>query len=256
MSTIGPDGRIDPSKGRIIALFGRKGSGKSVMGLTLFRSYPGDRVVLDIAGDDGPVGEDIIDLVGNKDELPTRWPEWRRVDGKPMTLRYKPDPGSPTYLEDMDAVVGIALDRGECCLLVHETTELARAVGTPPNTRRALGQGRHNGATTQIYCAPRTQGINRLVIQQADLVEVFELKGAGDRDVIAEDIGWDKKEFSEIVVALQPFWHAVYDQNIAPPLAGEDDQRLAVHAPLPEAEVRRTLRWAQGYRPKREQALT
>ena len=252
MSTFDDQGRIDPSKGRIISVFGRKGSGKSVIALSLFRSYPGDRVVLDIAGDDGPMGEDIYEIRGTKDEIPTRWPEWRRDGEKPMTLRYVPDMRSPTYLDDMDAVVGLVLDRGECCMLVHECLELCPASATPPNTRRALGQGRHMGATTQIYCGPRSQGINRLVMQQSDLVYTLELKSKDDRDTIAENIGWDKREFSDVVVGLPQYWHALYDQNIPPPAPGEQDQRLAVYRPLPEAEVRRTVRWAQGYRPRSE----
>jgi hypothetical protein len=255
VATIGDNGKIDPSKGSIISIFGRMRSGKSVMGLTLFRSSPGDRIVLDVAGDDGPEGEDILELEGQKDDLPAKWPEWRRDGDKPMTLRYVPDPGSPTYLEDMDAVVGLALARGECCLLVHEVLELAPAGRTPPNTRRALGQGRHKGATTQIYCGPRTQGINPLVIAQSDLVYCFELKKADDRDVIADNIGWDKREYSELVVGLRPYEHLVYDQNVPAPEPGADDDRLAIYQPLPAAQVESTLRWAKGYRPKREQAM-
>lgn len=248
MSTFDEQGRIDPHAGRIITCVGKKGSGKSVYGLTLFASYPGDRIVLDIAGDDGPVGEDVMDLHGTLHELPGSWPEHWRDGERRMTLRYVPDPGSPTYLADLDHVVGLAIRHGECCLLVHEMGRLCPVNRTPPNTSRALEHGRHGGATTQIYCGPRSQGVDPLLLQQADLIVVFELQARADRKRIAENIGWDVNEFDQLVQELRKHEHLVYDANIGPPEPGEQDMRLRIHEPLPLDVVERVDKWAKGYR--------
>ena len=115
-------------QGLIVSCFGKKRSGKSVMGRVLFDSYPYDRVVISANRDDGPYVDprrDVFLLRGNADDLPVDWPEdWRR-DGRRMTLRYEPDPGSATVLEDVDAVLGMARRRGHVCVLVHEVGLIA-----------------------------------------------------------------------------------------------------------------------------------
>jgi len=141
---------------------GLKRSGKSLLALSVFMAYPGDRIVLDIAGDDGPVGPDVITVQGTvvDGDLPGAWPEYlRKYDDRgrplPMTLRYVPDAGSPTFREDMDHIVGLAMAHGECCLLVHEAQVLAAANKTQKHTLRLLMHNRHGGATTALFCGPR-----------------------------------------------------------------------------------------------------
>lgn len=258
--TFGPDGGIDPRRGAVIVCVGRKGSGKSVYLLVLARDYArtGDVLVLDVAGDDGPVGEDVWEIRGTYDELPTRWPEWARVDDKPMILRYVPDLGSPTLLQDMDAAIGIALNRdpgrGPVLVVVHEMGRVFPAGSRPlPNAQRLLQHGRHNTPTNLAAGGPRSMGIDKLLLQQADVIVPFELQGKDDRDAIAEAIGWDKREFDAAVVALRRYEHLVYDANIPAPDPGQPDLRLKHMEPLPLDLVKATERWAEGYRPRRHE---
>lgn len=248
MSTFDELGRIDPHAGSIIVCVGKKRSGKSIMGLLLFMSYPGDRLVIDVAGDDGPVGEDVYTLKGRADELPGSWPEWLRDGDKPMTLRYVPDAGSPSFLADMDHAVGLAVGHGECALLVHEMGRLCPANRTPPNTNRVLQHGRHNGATTSIWCGPRSKGIDALLLQQADLIYTFELQQVEDRKRIAENIGWNVQDFHEKCAQLEIHEPLVFDANIPKPQPGEEDMRLQHYERLPLDVVTKVDRWAKGYR--------
>lgn len=254
MSTFSPNGEIDPNRGVIITCIGKKRSGKSVMGLLYFRAYPYDKIVIDVAGDDGPTGPDVITLAGTKETLPSRLPTWRRDGNKPLIYRYVPDPGSDTMLEDMDHVIGLALDHGRCCVLVHEIGVLAQAGRTPRNTRRLLMHNRHNGATTAIFCGPRRLNVDPLVCAQADLVYVFELQGENDRTQIAQDIGWNPREFSELVHDLGPHEHLLFDANVSKSREGPDT-RLQIREALPLAVVQDVEKWAAGYRPKTQQGL-
>lgn len=249
--TLSATGTIDPAAGVVIVCVGKKGSGKSVMGLRYTRAYPGDRLIIDVAGDDGPIGEDVWELRGSADELPRSWPELPRDGDRPMTIRYVPDAGSPTFLADVDTALGLAIDRGECLVLVHEMGRVFPAGRPLPNAQRLLQHGRHNGATTLVACGPRSQGIDKLLIQQADLIYVFELQGKDDRDAIAENINWDRRAFDDAVSQLQRYEHLRFDSNIPAPLDGQPDTRLIHMDALPAKEVNATLRWAQGYRPRK-----
>lgn len=252
MGTFNAAGEIDPAVGRIITIIGKKGSGKSVMGLTYFRAYPGDKVVIDVAGDDGPIGADVITLTGTVDDLPRSWPEWMRDDDKPMILRYVPDPGSKTYLDDMDTVVGMVNGHGQCAILVHEIGILAPASSTPPNMRRLLQHNRHGGATTAIFCGPRAQTVNTLAFQQADLVYTFELMGEADRKRIADNIGWNPKEFHELVASLGPHEHLLFDANEPKPDNDQPDNRLQMREALPKEVADSVMKWAKGIRPRQK----
>jgi hypothetical protein len=95
-----PDGSIDPAKGRIVICLGKKGSGKSVMGLLIACSFPYDMVVIDTAKDDGPLPDrhgragthTVHTLTGSLDELPDRWPEHLRYDSNEPKPENDDDP--------------------------------------------------------------------------------------------------------------------------------------------------------------------
>lgn len=240
-------GALDLSTARIVTATGVKHGGKSIIQLVLFRSYPGDRVVIDVAGDDGPWGEGVVDLVGTVDTLPAKWPEEYRHDEQPMILRYVPDTGSPTVREDMDHVVGLAMEHGDCCVLVHEMGLLAPANRTPPHTRRLLNANRHAGVTA-LFCGPRPQTIDPLIIAQSDVLYVFELRNKRDRVRIAENIGQDPAEFDAAMAQLGRYEYLRFDANEpAPEQPGDVDLRL-IHfdEPLPAELVEDTKRWAHG----------
>lgn len=226
-------GDIDPSDGRIITCLGKKRSGKSKMALLLFDSWPGDRLVIDVNGDDGPVAG-AQNLEGDVESLPTRWPEHLREDKAPMLLRFTPDPGSPTFLEDMDAALGIAWRRGDVCVLVHEMGLLAPANRTPPNCRRVLQSNRHRRLTL-IACAPRPVTMDPLVLQQSDLVFMFTMPNPDDRKRVADNIGWDPRELDREIHGLRPHEYLRFDANESAPddPSTQDDMRLIHFDPLP-----------------------
>ncbi|WP_344314066.1 hypothetical protein [Fodinicola feengrottensis] len=239
-------GQLVIGDGRIISCFGKKRSGKSIMGTLLFRSYPGDRIVIDVAGDDGPMGPDVVDLKGTVVDLPRRWPESKRKDKERMTLRYVPDPGSPTRLEDVDAVVALALSHGDCALLIHEVNYVAPSGRVPAHMSRLLHQNRHRNVTA-ILCDPRPITVDALVLAQSDVVYVFEMNVVQDRERIAQTIGWNTKDFAEGVTDLGPHEYLRYDANQPKPASDDDPDYRLVHFPaLPEDVAKQTYDWAHG----------
>lgn len=239
-------GRLDLADGRLVTFIGKKRSGKSIMALSFFESFPGDKIVIDVAGDDGPMGAEVLDLKGTVDDLPRSWPDAARDGDRPMTLRYVPDPGSATYREDMDAVVAMAMRHGRCCLLIHEMGDLAPSNRTPTHTRRMLRQNRHR-RVTGLFCAPRPQTMDPLVLQQSDVIYTFEVMNPHDRRRIADSIGWDPASFDEAVHALGPHEYLRFDANELKPDADEDgDPRLVHFDALPPDVVRHTQKYARG----------
>lgn len=235
MGTLNKHGEIDPATGVVITHIGKKRSGKSKMALLWFESYPYDRVVIDINGTDGP-HHDVIELHGTADELPAKWPEHLREDGRRMTLRYHPDMGSPTFIEDCDAVLGMAYRTGRVCILVHEIGLIAKSTKTPPHMLRILQSNRHRQLTV-LMCCPRPLTVNPLVLGQSDLVYVFELPNKADRETVADAIGWDRQDFDLAVTELGAHEYLRADTNENKPETDNDPDMRLVHAPALPAEV-------------------
>lgn len=234
-------GALELGDGLIISCFGKKKSGKSVMGRLLAYSYPRDVIVICANHDDGPFEDKeagIHEIEADAESMPRRWPEHLRGEDKgKMTLRVQVDPGSPTFVEDQDAAVGLALRHGNCALLVHEVGLLAPSNRVPPHTRRLLHANRHRGVTA-ILCGPRPLTVDALVIAQSDVVYTFELKVPQDRKRVAETCGWDPRDFDEAVEELGPHEYLRFDANEPKPEGDEPDLRL-VHMPaLPEDVVK------------------
>ena len=247
-------GRLVISDGRIITAFGKKRSGKSVLGLMLAKSYPGDVLVVDVAGDDGPSGSAVHVLRGDVEELSRRWPERHRELGpqgqwQRMIVRYVPDPGSKTFAEDVDAVIGIGLAHGKseehkghrgACVLIHEIGVVAPVHRTQPHMRRLLMSNRHSHVTA-ILCGPRPVDVDPLVLQQSDLVYIFTIMNPNDRRRLAESIGWAPRDIDDAVAELDDHEYLRYDANEGPPRDGAEDMRLTSWPALPEDAVKAAL---------------
>jgi hypothetical protein len=247
------DGLLDISKAPIVICAGRKGSGKTVTALMYAQSFPYDAVVIDVAGDDGPMGPGIVEWSDTAEFLPRRFPsDATERDGDRIILRYVPDAGSPTFLQDMDAVVGIAMHHSTkqrpCLLVVHEAGVLAPANKTQPHMRRVLAHSRHNGLVC-VFTMPRTQTIDPAIIGQSDVGHIFDLPNPHDRKRVAEEIGWDPRAFANGVAKLEQFESLRYDVKEPAPAPGALDYRLIHCPPLPAANVEAVERWARARQP-------
>jgi hypothetical protein len=167
-----------------------------------------------------------------------------------MILRYVPDPGSATELEDMDAVTGLAYHHSTkerpCLLLVHEMGRAAPAGKTPAHMRRVVNHNRHRKLTV-IFCGPRPLTVEPLVLAQADLVYVFELNNTDDRDRVAKNVGWNAADFGAAVQELGLHEYLRYDARMPKPeQPGDEDLRLVHYPALPEDVVAEVQRWYAG----------
>ena len=217
----------DARKASQIAIVGKKGEGKTELGFLLFDTYPYDRLLIDPNGDI-LAGEDAERLEA---PVPAHWPRAERLPGmkrERQTLLYVPDFHEPDYLEEIDRAIGLAYTHRRCCLFVDEAHEAIPAGRTPPHARRVLRQARHHDLST-IWATPRPKTVDALMIANADWVYVFKLPNPDDRRRVAENIGWDPRDFDEAVFALGPHEYLRYD-------AGADD--LAHFPALPEAAIR------------------
>jgi hypothetical protein len=241
-------GELDPNKAIIVACVGKKRSGKSQLARVLFDSFPGDRVVIDLSGDDGPFPDKERSIFKMPDPTPVRWPEHLRAEGRPMTLYFRPDPGSATFIEDQDEVIGLTLRHGpdkRTAVLVHEMGILARSGEVKPHAKRLLHHNRHRNVTL-IACAPRPITMDSLVISQSDLVYVFKLPNPNDRRRIAENIGWDPADFDAAVHDLGEHEYLRYDDSAPEPDDGRPNLKL-VHFPALPADVIRQVGRTAGH---------
>jgi energy-coupling factor transporter ATP-binding protein EcfA2 len=216
---------IDGNANHIILVVGRKGSGKSEVAQTLYRHWdpPIDRVCIDPTGDARP-GANAKRIEGTP---PTRMPN-RPHEDEPVNLHYLANPRSPTYYDDLDRAIGTALyprDR-RALLWVDEIGQVSRVNKTPPNLNTLLMQARHHHASA-ILAGPRPVGIDRLCLQQADRVYMFQLPNPADRKRIALEMGIDPDVMEDAHVELVrhgKFWHLVF-------IVGEDEPYLC--PPIP-----------------------
>jgi hypothetical protein len=212
---------IDPTRSSFITIVGRKGSGKSTLAARFFATYPYDRLAIDPMHD-AHVPEDTERVTA---PLPPRWPTSTR---ERTSLHFMPDPGSPTYKDDLDRAVGMAFAHRRTCCWIDEVGELTNAHNTPPNMRRALQTGRHR-ALTLVMCTIRPIDVNPLVISQADYLYVFQLPHPRDVDRVAGVAGIDPRELDAALRALPKYGHLRYES---------DTGELVEFPPLPRGAPR------------------
>jgi len=185
-------GELDPRKNFIASAFGRKGAGKTTFNRALYQDYPFDKLCVDVNGEANP-GPGAVRIA----EPSTRMPA-RGDDNAPLDLHYVADPGSPTYRDDLDRAVGMALypTENHALVWVGEVGEFTNANRTQPHLRRLLMQSRHY-RTSALFDGPRPIDIDKLVIAQSDLVAVYDLPDPDDRDRVARVIGYPPALFRD-----------------------------------------------------------
>lgn len=205
-------GELDPHKAVAIAVLGKKGTGKTELAYHLFSTYPYDRVLIDPNGDivREPEWEEL------ERPVPARWPGWGGGTGEPKrrTFVYVPDFADPAHAEELDRVYALALVHPRTLVMTDEAHEgfPANGMDKRPHARRLLRHHRH-GPASHIEATPRALTVDPLVISQADWVYCFKLPNRADRKRVAENIGWDPKEFDEAIFGLGPHEYLRYDAS-------------------------------------------
>lgn len=202
---------IDPDRNQLVLVLGRKGSGKSVWAREVFRDWPGiDKWVIDPHGDADP-GTDIGTATVPK--LPAELPMPKRK-GEHTVTRWIADAASPTYREDLDRAVGLALHPRERRTLtwIDEGGEVFPSNRTGPNARQMLQQGRHYWASA-IVCCPRPVTIDPLVAAQADRVVMYDIPNPTDVERLGATIGVTPVELKAVLNDTRlrgPYWYTMY----------------------------------------------
>lgn len=208
-----PSLELGPDEGAFVAIFGRKGSGKSELAKSYFCAYPYDRLLIDAHGDvdpdstfTTPVGPGLFE-----------WPE--PADGVYPSLRYEIDytddelvSGTriPHWLWLVDQVIGHAYRLGRpVCIWLDEVGELAPAGRTPGNIVQALHKGRHVHLTL-LMAGPRPVGVEVLVLSQADLAAFFEMPHPLDRERVAGALAIPVGELADLLDNLEQYGYLVF----------------------------------------------
>lgn len=189
-----------------IAVFGRTGTGKSILAHYMFKSIPVRlptesnpkafwRICVDVT--DSVVDDALVFF----DPLNIPWDE-------AASLRYVPN--VETMETDIDNLYLSAFFHGSVWLWLDEANEVSTAHRTIPGLRRVLLQGRK----FQVgHCAvtPRPVDINRSIITQSEHLFIFPLTDTDDRTRIAKNIGLDSEEFEDTMAALPDFAYLWFD---------------------------------------------
>jgi hypothetical protein len=199
--------QVDPSRSTFVTIFGRKGSGKSVLARRFWSTWPYDRLAIDPHND--LADDETTRLI--HDPLPLRLPG-PVGDQERASLRYVPDMGSANHQDDMDRAVGLAFNHRRTLLWIDEVGDLTSANRTPPYMRRALHAGRHRDLS-MLMCMPRPIDIDPLVISQADQIFFFHMPHTRDRERAAGTIGVARKDFDVAMDGLGEFEYLRYEMK-------------------------------------------
>lgn len=187
---------LDHTRPMFVSAFGKKGSGKSAFNREIYKSYPGDKLAIDVNGHADP-GDDAEKIT----ELSKQWPAPATMPGerrRRRNLHYVADPGSATYYEDLDKAVGMALLPKDhpVMLWAGEAGELMPNGRGGPAMRRLLMQNRHYRMSV-LFDAPRPVWLDKQVLLQSNLIALFEMPDPDDRKRVAKATGHDPKKFDD-----------------------------------------------------------
>lgn len=226
---------LDHTKPLIISAWGKKGSGKSVFNREIYKSFPGDKLCIDVNGNADP-GEDAERLTG---DLPKKWPAGTPQLGerrRPRNLWYRANPGSDSYHQDLDRALSLALFPQDHQVLVWagECGDLMPNGKAGPHMRTLLQQNRHY-RTTCLFDGPRPVFVNPLTLSQSNLVAIYRLPNPNDRKRIADSVGYPPKEFDRECHETwrrAPHWFLLWDSDRdqlwrCPPLPLHEDEAAA-----------------------------
>ena len=183
---------FDPDRSNIVCTIGTKGSGKSEALRMIFDAWPYDRVVIDVTGDARPAGADTVIITA---PIPSQLPAPAEGASR-VTGWVRLDPRRPTYVEDQDDALGLALypRHRNTVVWVDEYAQMATANKMGPNLSLALQSSRHYHIS-MLLAFQRPKTIPMLTLTQADLVFIFDVPIRSDRAYIAENIGFEPSEF-------------------------------------------------------------
>jgi hypothetical protein len=221
-----PFPEIEAERNQIIAVFGRKGEGKSVFAREAVRSWPNiDKLIIDPTGDADP--GDVL-YGGVRVQTVRKLPDAMERNAAPgekiaiqyarpgehVALRYVANPGAASYREDLDRAIGLALfpKTRRRLVWVDEAGEVFPANRTGPNARTLLQQSRH-WYTSLILCCPRPMNIDPLCISQADYVVMYDVPHPRDRARLAETLGYPPKVLEEVLNETRArgnHWYTLY----------------------------------------------
>lgn len=216
--------RVDPDSPTFMCFLGRKGSGKSVLARAFWDTWPGDQLCIDVTRD-ALTPADVQETFSAPID---QWPSPAKEE-EPVRIRYTPDSKSPTFLDDVDRVVGLsALKKrsGGCLLWVDEMGMVNEANRTRPHMRHLLHSGRHDKSSA-LLCMPRPIGVDPLALSQSDVVYVFDMPNPADCKRVADVCGINPREFDEAMHSLGKFEYLRWD--------GEE---LVAFPPLPLRRLR------------------
>jgi hypothetical protein len=188
------------------AIFGRTGTGKSILAHYLYRSVPVPHDKEETAFPFWVICIDVSDSVWD-DALtftdPTNIP-WDQS----YRLRFVPD---VEVLESaIDTLYQNIILHGNCWVWLDEANEVSTAHRTIIGLRKVLLRGRKE----QIgHCSatPRPADISRSILSQADHFFMFALSDPDDRLKLAKRVNMTLEEFDYRIASLPEFGYLWYD---------------------------------------------
>lgn len=210
-------------RNRLILCAGFRGSGKSTVASNILRTNDGV-LCFDPHGDDAYRW--IKNTARSIEELED-YSRWRR-EAKPETravIRYIPDGRLDPFdaLNDFCAWVWSWRNAWVCIEEVAESCRSVSSGGMPPELRRIVNQGRHNGLN-QIYCGLRYPEIPRPITAGTDVQIIFATREPGDLDTMRARIG---SEATERVQALGKHEALVFFRDRTYQEISSRDKRIA-----------------------------